>query len=449
MKKKKLLIIALVTLLPNLAISQQIRIVPASTSVSVGDEFTLNIRISDIVDLFCFQLDISYNQEVLEFLSVGEGNFLNNQGQASTYWVSLESGPGLISNIACTRMGQIGGIDGNGVLTSIRFRAIEIGTSDMVLQNVILGNSSFYGMDYSKLDGEVEVVGSSNCGLTISAATGPPGTSEGGNTSPSLGHHLYSIGRTVSIEAIPYTDYRLSKWSGDVNNTFRYNERITIVMDSNKSVTANFYTRCGDLNGNNSVTPADAQAAFDIFLGRTLDPSDCQKENADVNCDGTKIYPLVTPGDAQAIFDKFLGKSELPCDCSGNSRQSKTLIKTKKISARNLLISNIEAINKDEISIPIIIDNPQNVSAFGFDLIFPSDSLEFITLEKSDLLKNFYQVDGFLINDGVIRIGGYGSDPIATSSSDLFVTLIFKIIGDTKEQLHFEIVNKVDDLRKQ
>jgi hypothetical protein len=33
-------------------------------------------------------------------------------------------------------------------------------------------------------------------------------------------------------------------------------------------------------------------------------PTACEKENADVNCDGAKSFPRVTPGDAKAIFDK-------------------------------------------------------------------------------------------------------------------------------------------------
>jgi hypothetical protein len=66
----------------------------------------------------------------------------------------------------------------------------------------------------------------------------------------------------------------------------------------------------GDANGDGVVTPADAQAAFDYYMGFTGPPV-CENM-ADVcpnypNGDGS-----VTPGDAQGIFNTYL---ELPNPC--------------------------------------------------------------------------------------------------------------------------------------
>ena len=63
--------------------------------------------------------------------------------------------------------------------------------------------------------------------------------------------------------------------------------------------------KLSELDG--SVTPGDAQAAFDSFLG-TSDP-DCIA-NGDVCPPGGDGF--VTPGDAQGIFNIFLG---LPTPC--------------------------------------------------------------------------------------------------------------------------------------
>jgi putative pyrroloquinoline-quinone binding quinoprotein/fibronectin type III domain protein len=66
----------------------------------------------------------------------------------------------------------------------------------------------------------------------------------------------------------------------------------------------------GDANGDGSVTPGDAQAAFDYFLGIETPPHP-------ENCDVCPTFPdgdgSVTPGDAQAIFNVFLGLPT-PCD---------------------------------------------------------------------------------------------------------------------------------------
>ncbi len=66
--------------------------------------------------------------------------------------------------------------------------------------------------------------------LTISAATG-------GTTNPAPGNHTYSLMAQVSVQAIPSSGYQFSGWSGDVSGT---RSQITVRMDSDKSITANF-----------------------------------------------------------------------------------------------------------------------------------------------------------------------------------------------------------------
>jgi len=104
--------------------------------------------------------------------------------------------------------------------------------------------------------------------LSISSLTGSPAPGSGGTTDPSPGNHSYAVGSSVQVKAEAKTDYRFAKWSGDVNSSDLYVPQITITLDKDKSVSAHFYTKCGDVNGDLSITPADAQAAFDIFLGK-------------------------------------------------------------------------------------------------------------------------------------------------------------------------------------
>jgi len=66
--------------------------------------------------------------------------------------------------------------------------------------------------------------------LTIAAGTG-------GRTDPSPGTHTYDVGTQVSVRAIPNSGYRFSNWSGDASGT---SNPITITMDSDKSIKANF-----------------------------------------------------------------------------------------------------------------------------------------------------------------------------------------------------------------
>jgi len=66
--------------------------------------------------------------------------------------------------------------------------------------------------------------------LTIIAGTG-------GTTNPSPGSYAHDAGTNVSVTAIPNSGYHFSGWSGDASGT---TETITIIMESDKSITASF-----------------------------------------------------------------------------------------------------------------------------------------------------------------------------------------------------------------
>ena len=66
--------------------------------------------------------------------------------------------------------------------------------------------------------------------LTVTA--NPP---EGGRVSPGSG--IYEIGSSVTMTAEPAEDYEFSYWSGDTGGT---NPEVTVNIDSDKEVTANF-----------------------------------------------------------------------------------------------------------------------------------------------------------------------------------------------------------------
>ncbi|MFX0205849.1 MAG: leucine-rich repeat domain-containing protein [Candidatus Hodarchaeota archaeon] len=59
----------------------------------------------------------------------------------------------------------------------------------------------------------------------------------GGTTNPAPGTYAYDPAAGVSVKAIPDSGYKFSGWSGDASGT---TNPITITMDSDKSITANF-----------------------------------------------------------------------------------------------------------------------------------------------------------------------------------------------------------------
>jgi PKD repeat protein len=291
-----------------------------------------------------------------------------------------------------------------------------------------------------------------NAQLLLSSSTGAPAPDSGGTISPQNGTHTYPIGTTVNITANPKPNYRFSRWAGSITEQKAGKHEINITLMGNRSLTAIFCSTCGDVNGDMNISPLDCQGIFDIFLGRNDSPTLCQKENADVNTDGSFITPNITPADAQAVFKQYLGKNSLPGDCSCTERMSTSLMGNPLIPMAEARRENHIFLEHDfigagnEIAVTIAVDNPAGIDAFGFDLVYPSDCLEFAGVVKSPLLEKFYQVDGNPKEADVIRIGGYGSDPIDDAFTNEFVVVIFKVKGFSENPIDFYIANTFDDL---
>lgn len=69
-----------------------------------------------------------------------------------------------------------------------------------------------------------------SCTLSLSAGSG-------GTTEPEPGTYEYGVGREISITALPDEGYAFSHWSEDASGT---TNPLTVNMDENKSITANF-----------------------------------------------------------------------------------------------------------------------------------------------------------------------------------------------------------------
>ena len=218
-------------------------------------------------------------------------------------------------------------------------------------------------------------------------------------------------------------------------------------MDQDKTITAKFFTQCGDVNGDLNLSPQDAQQAFDIFLGRIADPTEAQRENADVNNDGIKSNPMVTPMDAHSIFKKYLGQEELPGDCSCKNRADDAAVSSAQRLIRSdisLRIDDIIATPGTQILVPVVIINSQNINSFGFDIVFPSELLDFVGIARTELASDFIQMDGFEKENGVVRIGGYREEPIAVPQSAPLVALIFQV-KHVKENTSLLLVTETFD----
>jgi uncharacterized repeat protein (TIGR02543 family) len=93
------------------------------------------------------------------------------------------------------------------------------------------------------------------CTLTISV-----NNSAWGTTSPAPGTHPYTQGEQVTVVATPSPGYRFSSWSGNASGT---SASITVTMDENKSIIANFEVAPQTCTLSVSVSPPGSGTVVD------------------------------------------------------------------------------------------------------------------------------------------------------------------------------------------
>jgi WD40 repeat protein len=125
-----------------------------------SDESTVNIKIENVKELAGFQLELAFDPNILEILSLrkvgeifGEGRSIldpypmpppggpTSGKDGTTLTPQIDNVNGLISSVIATK-GSPGGINGDGTLLEVHFKAKVSGESELKLQKVVLVNSS-------------------------------------------------------------------------------------------------------------------------------------------------------------------------------------------------------------------------------------------------------------------------------------------------------------------
>jgi hypothetical protein len=125
--------------------------------IAIGDTVTVNIVISDVVDLYGFQFDLIFDPTVLAAAADPvEGNFL--LGGGSTIFIAGTVSGSTISATAGSLLTAIDGVSGNGILASFSFSAIGSGTGAFSIAEIILLDSRLNFIESSATGGAVTVL---------------------------------------------------------------------------------------------------------------------------------------------------------------------------------------------------------------------------------------------------------------------------------------------------
>jgi hypothetical protein len=142
----------------------QVSVYPPSQTVdAIRNVFTMNVCISDVFNLYAYEFKLYYNSTVLNGTSVAEGPFLEESGQTPFFYIKdftdhYNSTHGIVW-IDSTLIGNVLGIDGDGVLATIKFNATAPGNStSLSLRDVELSDPNENPIPYVSFDGTVTIL---------------------------------------------------------------------------------------------------------------------------------------------------------------------------------------------------------------------------------------------------------------------------------------------------
>ncbi len=116
---------------------------PSVVTALPDDVFMIDIDVADVVDLYTYAFDLRFAPfgNVLAVRRVIEGPFLGSDGESTDFSYTVDILDGSIK-VGSTRLGEVGGVDGSGVLATIEFKVLEAGDCPFELTSTVLEDSS-------------------------------------------------------------------------------------------------------------------------------------------------------------------------------------------------------------------------------------------------------------------------------------------------------------------
>jgi general secretion pathway protein D len=131
--------------------SVTVAVSPPSITASVGQDFSVDINILSVSDLYGWEFKLGWNESLLGLVSVDEGPFLRSGG--NTFFTYLLNTTEEHIVVDCTLEGQIQGVSGNGTLATVTFSTTTVGECPLNLYDVILLDSNAQQISCSAVGG--------------------------------------------------------------------------------------------------------------------------------------------------------------------------------------------------------------------------------------------------------------------------------------------------------
>jgi general secretion pathway protein D len=111
-----------------------VAVMPTTSNQAVGATFQVQVMVNNAHDLASVPLQMQFDPRVLQLVNVDAGEFLSRDGQAVAL-VPLEEGNGAVT-ISATRPPGAPGVDGQGTVYTLTFKALAAGESTLALTRI-------------------------------------------------------------------------------------------------------------------------------------------------------------------------------------------------------------------------------------------------------------------------------------------------------------------------
>jgi len=236
-----------------------------------GENFSLNVTISNITDLYLWVVTVEWSPTVLDFQHYAEGPFLKQGGQTAV----MDSGvsPGKVSELACTLLEDVAGVNGSGTLVTLSYEALTVGTTAVKLTFSDLLNSAGKSISHEKGEATVEVLPSVHdvaiSNLTLSETTvSPDETVTIYVTAKNLGDYPETFSITVSYTRL------VDPLIGNQTLTLQPNQSQTVEFTWNPTATGIY-----EIKAYTSEIPNDANPENNVKTAHLLVSSSLGAEN--------------------------------------------------------------------------------------------------------------------------------------------------------------------------
>jgi hypothetical protein len=116
-----------------------------------NSEFILSIKINNVTDLFGYTTDIQFNKNLVEYISLEEGDIFRNNGKESIFQFGVNLNDGSIK-VASAIIVKQSGINGNGSLFNIKFKSKYPGKASFKLNKTTIKDSNLVDIPFSSTE---------------------------------------------------------------------------------------------------------------------------------------------------------------------------------------------------------------------------------------------------------------------------------------------------------